>query len=67
MKLQDLNGYMLKLQQWREARHLSVEGQQKGLLGNLLEKLSKVARAKDSGLKYFNPLSFYWDLEEIAC
>lgn len=48
MKAKDLNEYLLKLQQWREARHLSVEGQQKGLLGNLLEKLSKVARAKDN-------------------
>lgn len=48
MKAKDLNEYMLKLQQWREARHLSIEGQQQGLLGNLLEELSEVAKAKDN-------------------
>lgn len=38
--------YKEQLQKWREARDITIESQKPGLLGNLLEETTEVARAK---------------------
>ena len=38
--------YKEQLQKWREDRDITIESQKPGLLGNLLEETTEVARAK---------------------
>lgn len=42
----DLWDLQQSLTEWREQRNLTIEGQKLGLLGNLLEELSELARAQ---------------------
>ena len=45
MKQEQLNEIQEKLREWCKERHLTVEMQKKGLLGNILEELAEGARA----------------------
>lgn len=50
-KNKKLNIIAVKLKQWCDERHLSVESQQKNLAGNVLEELSELARASNNNEK----------------
>lgn len=46
MNLNEIKDIHAQLKQWREARHLEVKKQRENLLGNILEELTELARAK---------------------